>query len=534
MTTAPRRRVPWTRTATWDAFRHVTSFAGVQVLALVAALGLVWHSAAAPVPVDETPLGVHAALALFLVTVGFRLTWSLTAERDRTGDIDERAALRRYAVAGLPPYLLSVAIWLLANVALGSPEEDHTAAYLTLSANWLPDPGWTGTPTLPVFAAVAAAAQFALVWPFLLRQLRRLGGRDDDVLAGAVLIVLLGTAVVTASYIDGVGGASVSLWVRIMAGLSAPLLLGAVLPLMLRDRITFERSRRALAAPTTSALAVVTLMLAARSLPELASALLAGLLVVAVAAGFARWSDRVLGTKAPTRSGVLGYAVILAAPTAGLLTTTWRGPGGGLVSLLLMSVLTVVIMVVLDRVAIRPLERWAASGPDVVPEPAGGDEARSVPPSDNTQSEPRQDSPLTRDRWPGRRDPDVIRHPGWDGASGTPSPDHWPSPDGNGHRPAGPPVPRILASSAESPSGSSSDGPSYQQPESPSGPSPARWTGHSTLPSFGLDSEEVPGVRARPLDAAASDGDDAPAAPVTYATRRERREAERRRGRRRN
>ncbi len=159
--------------ATHAAFRATRSFGSLDGLRCVSILAVLWHHTrpnfAFPPAVHNGFLGVD----LFFVISGFLIASLLLRERDTSGQISLLRFYARRSLRIFPPYYgllaaLSLVLLLGPPTKLRAPFFEELPFYLSYTSNWIP----THT-LLGISWSLAAEEQFYLLWPPVLRLLRR-------------------------------------------------------------------------------------------------------------------------------------------------------------------------------------------------------------------------------------------------------------------------------------------------------------------------------------------------------------------------
>lgn len=292
-------------------------FPALDGLRALSILPVVWHHATPrPLPglLGKGPVGVD----LFFAISGFLITTLLLRERRATGSIALGAFYARRGLRIFPLYYAVLAAHVAYAWALpaAAPERAHffesLPAYLTYTSNWLVD--WS-VPHAVIFAfswSLATEEQFYLLWPPLLRLLRRRGAA----LAAMLSFIALDLAVERAP------GLLSPLLHRVVTSFAAPIGLGACLAVLADDPAGFRAlyallGRRA-SAPL--ALAAVLGLLAWDGAPLFAVHVALSLLVASCTLRPDHGLRRVTSAPLLVSIGVVSYGIYLFhVPVIGLL-----------------------------------------------------------------------------------------------------------------------------------------------------------------------------------------------------------------------
>ena len=163
---------------------------GLDFLRMVAVLlVLADHSGAVLL---GTSLGANGALGveLFFVLSGFLITWMLTGEYTRAGQINFKAFYQRRIVRLMPVFYAYVAVCILMLWVRERPIPwDAVIAGMTYVLNYLQ--AFTGAPThfLSHCWSLAVEEQFYFIWPLVLVWLLRRSVKLEHALVGLILLV---------------------------------------------------------------------------------------------------------------------------------------------------------------------------------------------------------------------------------------------------------------------------------------------------------------------------------------------------------
>ena len=134
----------------------------------------------------------HSAVVFFFVLSGFLITWLLLLERANVGQISVSAFYKRRALRILPPYFL-VLIWS-AGIIVASGESLSSyfvqyALYLGLLPN-VANAFLLSIRTLLPLWSVGVEEQFYLLWPWVVKKVRRLPKVLGYILLSYLLLTL--------------------------------------------------------------------------------------------------------------------------------------------------------------------------------------------------------------------------------------------------------------------------------------------------------------------------------------------------------
>ncbi len=237
------------------ATRHFASLDGLRCLAI---LPVIWHhSTPRPLPGiwGKGPAGVD----LFFAISGFLITTLLLRERARTGSIALGNFYARRALRILPLYyaILLAYVAFAAGLASDAPQRAHffynLPLYVTFTANWLADFG-VAFPILFSFAwSLCVEEQFYAFWPWIVRSLKP---NAALALMGTLLAVDWLAERGAFSAVLAPGGQAL----RIVTSFAAPIGLGAVLALLLQERVGFVAVNRVLGRTWSAPLALAAVI----------------------------------------------------------------------------------------------------------------------------------------------------------------------------------------------------------------------------------------------------------------------------------
>ena len=229
------------------AQRHFGSLDGLRCLSI---LPVIWHHAT-PRPLPGIWGKGPAGVDLFFCISGFLITTLLVREKARTGSVALGAFYLRRGLRILPLYYAVLASYVLFALCLSPalPQRAHffrtLPLYASFSANWFADFG-VSHPILFSFAwSLCIEEQFYAFWPWLVR---RLSSRWAMLVMCALLIVDYWAE---QSAIAGYGG-------RVLTSFAAPIGFGALVALLLDERLTFDAARHFLGQAWSAPLALVT------------------------------------------------------------------------------------------------------------------------------------------------------------------------------------------------------------------------------------------------------------------------------------
>jgi peptidoglycan/LPS O-acetylase OafA/YrhL len=290
--------------------RHYPALDGLRALAIIA---VVWHHCL-PRPEPGWLGRGHAGVPLFFALSGYLITTLLLAERRATGDIALGAFWMRRSLRIFPLYYATLAGFVLALAAHEPSDATRHFAeslpfYASYTSNWFVDFD-VAHPVWFAFAwSLATEEQFYLWWPTFLRFAERLGPALAPLglalIAGAEQLAEHGAL---SSWLpQGSSGA------RMLASVSAAMLLGAGLAWALAQPRGFAWLRRALAMrhATTLAAAASAAWIWRPGPAVLLDLAFVALVGAAAAASGHGWIERTLAARPLVYVGRVSYGLYL-------------------------------------------------------------------------------------------------------------------------------------------------------------------------------------------------------------------------------
>lgn len=311
---------------THEAYRGTRRFDALDGLRALAGAAVVWHHSSG----DQATgfFGRSVGVTTFFVISGFLITRMLFQESDRTGTISVARFWARRALRIFPLYygVLALYVVLVARFEHGTPSGAGFWAslpwYLTFTTNWFV--GRTpGERVIFYFAwSLAVQEQFYLVWPIVLRFVRR---RWAVVLPLAFLL----TADV-AGWAADAGWLHRGLAYRAFVSLDSPIFLGVLAAFLLQNRHGFRVAQR-IAEQPWSVPAALVLVVTSGMIPEVPQDLFGLCITYLVIASVLAPPPlaRVLGHPLPRHVGNVSFGIYLLhmlALNAVRGALPWQGP----------------------------------------------------------------------------------------------------------------------------------------------------------------------------------------------------------------
>lgn len=226
-----------TSSAAYDRYRATRIFGSFDGLRCLAVLPVVWHHATSgnlPGTLGRGPLGVD----LFFALSGFLITTLLVREREGVGFVAVGAFIVRRARRIFPLYYAVLAGFALHAALLlpaGAPERAHffrsLPFFATYTTNWFVDFAVSHPVYFAFSWSLAVEEQFYVVWPWLVK----VSARFAAVAAASLLVVdQLAERGALVAWLPPEG-----LEVRLLASVSTPICLGALLAVALHHRRAF-------------------------------------------------------------------------------------------------------------------------------------------------------------------------------------------------------------------------------------------------------------------------------------------------------
>lgn len=354
-----------TSSAVYDRYRATRIFGSFDGLRCLAVLPVVWHHATRgdlQGALGRGPLGVD----LFFALSGFLITTLLVREREGAGSVAVGAFMVRRARRIFPLYYVVLAGFALHAGLLpaGAPERAHffrsLPFFATYTTNWFVDFAVSHPVYFAFSWSLAVEEQFYVLWPWLVKVSARFAA-----VAAAGLLVLdqLAERGALVAWLPPRG-----LGVHILASVSTPICLGALLAVALHHRRAFLLLASVLghraSAPILLAVVSVCIGLPAPLLPtHVALTLLVGACAVREDNGL-----RALLTMRPVAHvGAVSYGVyMLHVAVTGPLKRI-DGLGGSALAVFLIAVPASVALATLSHRTLESLfRRRVTEGPRLV------------------------------------------------------------------------------------------------------------------------------------------------------------------------
>jgi peptidoglycan/LPS O-acetylase OafA/YrhL len=230
------------RRPTYEAFRAVKTFSGLDGLRCLSILAVVWlHAGESPSLERLFPASAYGFLGvdLFFTISGFLIVTLLLRQRDKSGEISLASFYYRRALRILPIYYGLIAAFAILYFFV-RPHGDNAAAFradfpalLLFLTNWLPASG-----VLAITWSLAAEEQFYLLWPPIEKWLSRFTGWILAVALGVSQVIHFG---LIDPLLERVLGWTADEPAMLRETTFTPILLGVVLAHALHDPRGYER-----------------------------------------------------------------------------------------------------------------------------------------------------------------------------------------------------------------------------------------------------------------------------------------------------
>lgn len=240
----------------FSAYRAARRFGALDGLRAFAAAAVVWHHT-----INDTTgyFGRGVGVTTFFVVSGFLITRLLLREQERNGTIALAGFWIRRALRIFPLYFAVLGVYVLLVASLergtsaGAAFWQSLPSYLTFTTNWFVQRN-PGERVIFYFAwSLAVQEQFYLIWPVLLRRVRRR------------FVILVPLAFLLASDVAGwlrsAGALHDGLGYRILASVDTPIFFGVVAAILLENRTSFACVHRVAGRRWSLPLAIVFVLL---------------------------------------------------------------------------------------------------------------------------------------------------------------------------------------------------------------------------------------------------------------------------------